>query len=597
MIYFEKLGITQLLTLWLTKKQVFYGSNSMAMRVFEKLNIRVNAKQISFGDVQAAPNIRRNAYQTAELQIGKLRGNLWAAELSKYLGIDFELIFRKFIFDELYTKYEFIELALRHALENGDGQHIVHLDRNWLEPYADRLRACMAVKYFGNFESFYFFSVLLLPIYLRYFWRSNRSDDELIFENRIVCEVDGEKLYEMFCTIFHAYPAKIFVIEKRYAGGFEKRKLKESGIKVLGLTHASYRYLSRAAYKYIFLSFKHFGEMSIYGGRLFRMFHYLMVGRAEAVQGSGNLFFTYEHSVIFKAIRNEFLRAEGSRSIFVPMNAHATPRYYHSEIFVNYDVICSAGKHTDELYRERKSVTNIFLPTGTYDSHRGTIDVQGKAARIARLMSFKGDSVAITILSPGICDPTYSHEVRLMSLARALANQSGVKVIIRLKPFLPDAKYADFYDVQTAGCGSILLTFSEFELVDFLDVTDLFITSISNSGCDLALCGGQVMFIDYLEDPDLFLYWATMKEVVLSEEESLAAIMDWVKDGKLGQSRAELKGAMHRLADYLGYRFPDFDSYRENLIAQMRLTFIDHPALRCEQGVPSSLGQTPNQTK
>lgn len=579
MIYFEKLGFAQLLTLWLTKKQVFYGSNSMAMRVFEKLKIHTNAIQISFGDVQEAPGIRKNAYQTAELQIDNLGGKQWAAELSKLLGIDFELVFRKFIFDELYAKYEFIELALRHAQESGGGKHIVVLDRGWSQPYGDRLRACMDVRYFWNFEHLHFFSVLLLPIYLHYFWRKNRADDELIAENRIVCEVDGEKLYEMFSKIFHAYPEKVFVIEKRYAAGFGASKLNELGIKVLGLTPAAYRFLSSAAYKYIALCFRYFRELSTYGGRLFQIFHYLIVGRAEAVSRSGNLFFTYEHSVIFKAIRNEFLRAEGSRSIFVPMNAHATPRYYHSEIFVNYDVICSAGKHTEDLYRKRRSVTSVFLPTGTYDSHRGTLDVQGKADRIARLMSFKGESVAITILSPGICDPTYSHETRLMGLARQLASQPGVKVFIRLKPLPPAPKYADFYERQTSGYPSILLTFSEFELFDFLEVTDLFVTSISNSGCDLALAGAQIMFIDYLKDPDMFLYWSVISDAVFSEDDSLDTILNWINDGDDGRFRQQFAERMVRLADYLGYGFPDFESYNSNLLMRLCSELRGHPAL------------------
>ena len=577
MIYFEKLGLMQFLALWVSRKHVFYGSNSVAMRFFERLGIRVNAKLLSFGDVQAAPNIRRNAYRTAELQIGKLSGAQWAAELSRVLGIDFGLIFRKFIFDELYAKYEFIELALRHALESGNPDGIICLDRRWSEPYQERLTAAMTVRYFVRLDYLYCFSVLLLPIYLRYFRQKNRTDDELHFEGQIVCEVDSDKLHEMFSRIFQAYPKKSFVIEKRYAAGFGESRLKEAGIKVLGLTPACYRFLSRTAYRYALLCFKYFGDISIYGSRLFQVFHYLIVGRVEAVAGSGNLFFAYEHSVIFKAVRNEFLRAEGSRSIFVPMNAHATPRYYHSEIFVNYDVIGSAGKHTDDLYRERKSVTNIFLPTGTYDSHRGTLDVQGMAARIARLTSFKGDSLAITILSPGICGPTYSHEIRLMKLARKLASLAGVKVFIRLKPVPPAPEYADFYEQQTSGYPSIMLTFSEFELFDFLEVTDLFVTSISNSGCDLALRGAQIMFIDYLRDPDMFLYWSMVKEAVFAEEESMGAILDWIRDDS--GYRQRFGETMVRLSDYLGYRFPDFESYNSNLLTRLRSEFQGHPAL------------------
>ena len=170
-----------------------------------------------------------------------------------------------------------------------------------------------------------------------------------------------------------------------------------------------------------------------------------------------------------------------------------------------------------------------------------------------------------------------------MKLARDLSLQQGVKVFVRMKPVLPIAKYADFYATHIAECDSILLTFSEYELTDFLEVTDLFVTSISNSACDMALCGGQAMFIDFMKEPDVQLFRSVVKEVVFTEEESFQAIMDWVSDNEHGQARAKLKKDNHKLTNYLGYQFADFDSYRENLLAQLRLTFKNHPALEYER--------------
>jgi hypothetical protein len=588
MIYYEKLGLLQLLSLRLTKKHVFYGSKSIATRLIEKLNIKTNAKIITFGDVQTATNIRRDAYQTAELYLDKVGGKQWAAELSGYLGIDFSLIVIKFFFDELYTKYEFIELVLRYAQEHPNESHLIYVDKQFLEPYEDKLNGKVKVRILRAFDAVNFLTIFLLPGFLNIFWRKNGVAGDKCFNDQIIYGIDGEKLYEMFSNIFQSFPSKEFVIEKRRATEeFSNERLNELQIKVLGLTKGDYLYLRNATYKFIFCCLKHYKETSIYGSKLFRIFYALIVGKAAAIQGTGNLFFTYEHSLLTQDVRNEFLKSGGNRSIFVPMNAHATPRYFHYEIFVNYDVMCAAGKHIEDLYKERKSLTNIFLPTGSYDSHRGSVRDRNKAERIARLNAFKGNSVAITILSPGICDLTYSHEVRLMKLARDLSRQHGVKVFVRMKPVLPIAKYADFYNTHTAGCDSILLTFSEYELMDFLDVTDLFVTSISNSACDLALCGGQVMFIDYMKEPDLQLFRSVVKEVVFTEDESFQSIMDWVNDSEHGEFRAKHKEIMHKLTDYLGYQFPDFDSYRENLLAQLRLTFKNHPALMAIEGSQS----------
>lgn len=579
MIFYEKLGLAHLLSLLLTKKRVFYGGQSIATRLFEKLNIKINATRISFGDVQTSTDIRKNAYLTAELYLDNIKGKQWADELSGALAIDFSLIAKKVFFNGVYFKYEFIGLALKYAQEHPNESHVIYVDEQFLGSYKDKLKENFKLKILRNYERINFLSIFTLPIFLWYFWKKSAATCSLFFNNKIICKVDGEGLYEMFSTIFQALPAKEFVIEKEYATAFSKERLAELQIKVLGLNKNDYLYLRHAVYQYIFCCVKHYGKISSYRGKLFDIFYVLIRGKSIAIEGTGNLFFTHEHMVPASAARNEFLRSDGNRSIFLPLHSYATNRYYYDEIFINLDVMCAVGKHHIDIYKARRAITSVFLPTGSYNSHRGYVNIQSRAERIARLKAFKGDSVAVTILSPGICDPTYSHEVRLMKLARDISMQQGIKVFIRTKPMPPAAKYASFYDTYTAGCDSILLTFSEYELTDFLDVTDLFVTSISGSACDLAMCGGQVMFIDYLKDTDLFLYWTAIKEVVLTEEESFQTIMDWVRDGECGQIREDYRKNMQKLSDYLGYQFPDFDSYKANLLAQLRSTFKNHPAL------------------
>ena len=128
-------------------------------------------------------------------------------------------------------------------------------------------------------------------------------------------------------------------------------------------------------------------------------------------------------------------------------------------------------------------------------------------------------------------------------------------------------------------CESILLTAGEYELWDFLEVTDLFITSISNSGFDLSLRGGQVMFVDYMKDPELSIVWSRIKEVVLAEHQAFDSARDWIDDSAEGPSRGQLRDHMRKMIAYLGYRFPDFDSYKNNLLSQLHGELGDHPAL------------------
>ena len=57
----------------------------------------------------------------------------------------------------------------------------------------------------------------------------------------------------------------------------------------------------------------------------------------------------------------------------------------------------------------------------------------------------------------------------------------GVKVAVRLKPVEPLPVFKDYYKNQLSGCKDVLLTSSEYDLFDFVEVADLVVTSISNA--------------------------------------------------------------------------------------------------------------------
>lgn len=577
MIFLEKLKLTDVARLALTRQTALYGVKSLGARfagtVLERLGLQVRAQRIDFGELEAATGIRGNAYRAAEAALERLPGERWALALAPALGIDFWLIVRKYFFDELYLRFEFIEMALRYATEHRDEAHAIRVDPEYLGDYAGPLSRHFALRYAGNASVLGVGTLLLLPLFVEYFWRRKGLSGELRLDNQVVCEVDGDKTLEMFSSLFagEASDRLAFVVERRNATGFNEAHK----VAVLGLRREGLSFLRRTVWTYLFRSVEHLSEIARFGSRLFRIFYVIMLGRADAISGSGNLYCTYEHLITTKAVRNEFLKAAGNKTVFVPMNAHVTPQYFHSEIFVNYDVMCAAGPHIETLYRRRRALTRLYPRTGSYESHRGATGLEDRARRVARLEAFKGESVAVTIISPGMADATLGIEVKLMRLARALSKIRGVKVLVRLKPVPLPAKYASFYAQHTAGCENILLTGAEYELFDFCDLSDLVVTSISNAAFDLAQAGAQAMFIDYLKDPELQLCLSAVPGVLLSEEESLSTIEDWILDRD--QARHKWKEKMKDFSAHISYRHRDFESYRRNFRAQISGVRANHP--------------------
>lgn len=569
MIFIERLGFGDVLRLRFSGRPARYATKSLGARLAERILRRPgglpDVAKIDFGDVEVARDIRGRAYRLAERVIDALPGERWARSLSPVLGIDFWLVVRKFFFDELYIKYEFIEMAIRHAEENAGEPHQIDVTPEFLGDYDERVARCFTVGHSTGTSRLGAATVLLLPLFIEYFWRTRGRRETLNLNGRIVCEVDGDKTLEMFASLFHQVPKEgiAFVCEQRNAGAFTDASV----IGVLGLRKDGLDYLRRVVWPYIGQSLSSFSDISRFGNRLFRIFYIIMQGKAEALEGSNNAYFTYEHLITPKAVRNEFLRAAGNRTVFVPMNGHVTPLYFHSEIFVNYDVMCSAGPHIEVLYRKKRALTQQYLPTGSYESHRGSVRVDGKAERVALLKRFRDGKVGITIISPGICDPTYRHEVKLMGLARRLSMLPNVRVTIRLKPVQPLPKYARFYEEHTAGCEGILLTSGEYDLFDLLETTDLFLTTISNAAFDLVQAGAQAMFLDYLNDPELMLCWSAVEGLPVPEEDAWQTVLAWVDDE--ADARSLWRERMRRLAAHVAYQAPDFETYRQNFTRQL----------------------------
>lgn len=563
MRFVEKLSAVDVVRAAVGRAPVFYGWMSLGARLAKRLlahcGREVPVAKIDFGHVGVATGIRGNAYRAAEAALDRLPGREWAEALMPAIGIDLWLIVRKFFFDEYYLKFEFIEFARRYAQEHPGERHSLRIDPERMDGTGEWLAVDMQVSYARNTTALGLLTALALPLFVEFFYRRKGSRSELRVNDSVVAEVDGSKTLAMFSNLFGGLPADrlVFVCEPRNAGA-----LTAAQVHSLRLGPTGARYLRRVVWTYLRQSLRHAHEIHSYGTRLFRLFYLLMQGRAETIEGSGNLYCTYEHLVTYKAIRNAYLAAGGNRSLFVPLNAHVTPQYFHSEILVNYDVMCAAGPHTETLYRKKRALTRNFPATGSYDSQSLVLDEHSRQERVARLRAFADGRTVLTIVSPGICDPTYGHEQKLMALARTVSTWPGICVLIRLKPVPPEEKYANFYNEQTAGCPNILLTGGEYGLFDFLEASDLVVTSISNAAFDLAQAGAQVMFVDYLQDPDLMLCWSAVPEVLLHPQEAETAIADWVADRN--GMRGRWAALMRAFAAQIGYAQTDYPAYLRN---------------------------------
>lgn len=580
MVYTERLTLGCLWRAFFFRQQTHYLVPSIpvriALRVIYRLKLDIPVAPLTIGQIETATGIRKAAYKESESEIEYIGDAEWVAEVGKFLGINFELIIRKFLFDELYRKYEFYKIARQHASENSSPLRIMYLDEQFARDYPESLSSQFKVRGLRHIPGTGLFMLMILPVFLVYYAQRNRVVGIKCFQDSLVFQIDREKIYDMFQSLFGEFSGTYFVMERWNAiepcNASDAEWRRDVQISTLGITGRDFHYLRKALVSYIGSCLKHFRVIQRYQARLFVIFYFIMRGRAEAINGSGNWLITYEHPVTRKAIRNEFLRHDGNRSIYIPMNANEAPTYWSEDIFINYDIMCMAGKQGFELYRMKHVAHPVLLPAGSYDVHRGPKRWAGRAERISHLKAFKGDSVAILITSPGLCDPTESYELKLMALAKTLAEQPGVKVFVRQKPGDTSAlatKFQNFYADFFKGTEAVLLTSGEYELWDFLDVSDLVVTSISTTGFDLAVGGAQVMFVDFHRDPELFLSWTMVPEVLVNPEWALERVLEWTRDADGGPVRQRHAQFVVKLVDYIEFKHPDFSAYKQNILSAL----------------------------
>lgn len=577
MHFIETLGWFRLLALAVTSQPVYYHQLSLsgraAMWFAGQLHLPVeHLRKLEIGYLDSSAGVRAGAYTNAESQVGGTGCLAWADGLAGILRIDFRQIVEKYHFEFLYAKYLFIEMVLRYAAEHPDEHHYLTCEAAFAEPYlvalthessriSLRMRRSAALRFWGT--------LVLLPgllfVHSRGIrWRGTEG-------NQLFCVVDDGSTRDMFKTLFGPDWEIQFLVEPPCVAAFPAPTWGKRDWRAANLSVRSWLGLLRILPPYVAGTFLAAGRLMHHGEMPFMVFHLLCKGRALAPEGKGNVLVTFEHLTLARAIRNEYLRAAGSVSIYVPKNSYVTYQQYPAEWKLNYDVYCSPGPHAEELYRRKRTLTNRFLPVGSYDAHRALSDAKGiRRQRVGELFAFRGQARLVTVLTPGICDETLSHERKLVAIAGKLSLVPGVRVVVRRKPVPLSGKYRGFYEAELAAHGKVLLTSGEFDLFDFIGPTDIFVTSISTSACDVALRGGTAAFIDFMGTPSIYLPLEKVPEMVLTPAEAYEKIKGWLMDQESGPIRSAHQQAMNRFVACVGYRFPSFDAYRSNLLAELR---------------------------
>lgn len=571
-VYFhECLGLIGLIVALLKKRTTFYSTQSLPLRLvlkFFRFDLGGHIRTIWYGDLAKSTGIRKAAYECALKKIDEINPDHWNLNLRGLLQIDGELIAQKFLLDFLFKKYEFYGISAQYALEHPDCSFGMVVDPLFLDETLIQRGGAKIVKSTVFHRVEFIAGILAIPFFLLLFYRKNRKNDEIIPDNSIACEVDGRRIYDMFHDLLGVSRNLYFVIQRGYLKNFTHEEIQKLGLSVHGLSQDDYIKLKAVARGFWVQAIRNFVKVSSYGMLLFDLYKTVAHGVLLTINSRGGVYLTFEHMSTTKAVRNELLRVAGNKSIFVPYNVYAVDHYYAPEYQYNYDILCSPGELLERIYMLQKARTKIIFPTGSYSPHKKSQDSDGVQMRVKQLQEFKGTSTAITILSSGIQDETLSAEVRLMALACKLAEEPGVKVFVRPKPVEPPAKYANFFVDAVGHSKSILVTNKDYDLFDFLSVTDLFVTVWSSSAVDLCVAGGSFFSVNFWDDKDIYLWQTAVDGVYLEESAAFDSIMGWVRDAPRG-ARAEHQQRMSNLSSLISYKFKDFDSYKDNLWTQL----------------------------
>lgn len=582
MTFHENLTLHNYLRHLISGEECFYHSKTLFASFADCLISRIKflsvrtsqIRAFGWGDTVYVGHAIRNASDNAKLYLDQLmrRWPSFSMHGAQLFNIDFSLVFKKYILVRvLFQKFLFYELVMQYISENKSGNHRIVANSVFIGGYDALLRSCGQVSYRRRYllaEAL--LALIFLPFLLPLYWRRKIVDNLPLFENHIICNMSMPQMYECYEDLFHTNPNVVYVSSSEYKPFFTEDQIAQIGLHFLGLTKTAYDDLQINQKRYWRFILIHLFSLRSLGMHLLLFFNNIITARAKCPSGQGNVFLSPEHHDLVKTIRNEFIRAEGSKSVFFSYSPMTVMQFYPEEFYENYDYVCLSGKYYEDELKQNLAAECVYLQTGSYTIHKKGFLQKDRMHRMETLSSFRGHSLSITVLCPGICKPTYHSEVKLMELAKQLAEKTNARIFIRQKPFEPEKQYEGFYEKYVAGNESILLTGMEYELFDFLPVTDLFITTYSTSACEMAMCGANIYFIDYLKQDDRFIFWKPdiAGRLLLKEDEAFGRILAWINDAPDGPIRTEHRQAMDHFVRYISYKFDSFEEYRGNLDEQ-----------------------------
>lgn len=581
---YEKLNLSRYLIELTLGRACYFSQKTLLATMADRLLLRIpmlgdrlaNIKAFGWGDTRSVGHAISNASRNANQHLTQL-SDIWSPFSNIddcHPSINVALLLKKYLLVKvLYQKYFFYELFIQFVAENVGTKIALVAERSFIGDYEGVLKSQPSQTFIEQGTHFLeaLVSLICLPVLLPLLWKTKLSGEIEPFEDRIICSVESPQMVQGYKELFSSESDIVFVVAPAYAANFAEQSRSVNDLFALSLTLVAFNELTSVRKYYYWKILKNYSQVSCLGLHLIRFFNVIIHGRILTPPGPGNYVFASEHHDLTKTVRNEFIRCQGSTSILFPYSSLYVLQYYPDEYYENYDCICSPGKHYEDALKQNQAKNSVCLQTGSYTIHKDGLSRGTPPEKIAALKSFLGGNYTITVLCPGVCKPTFHSEVKLMELAQRLSKIDGVRVVIRQKPFMPKEQYSGFYERYSGNNSSMLLTGREYELFDFLPVTDLFITSYSTSACELAACGANIYFVDFLEQDDRFIFWKDeiAGGLVLKECEAYERISLEINDAPDGPLRTGHREQMKKFANYIGYIFEDYKTYKDNLFAQL----------------------------
>jgi hypothetical protein len=578
-VYFiETLKIFDLLSARSWRGIVFNNNTSYLFRQLTRIYRPkyFELRSIFDGDLQSSTSIRRISYEDALKESHKRINHLKLPSNSLFLNIDLKHIIIKLLVESLFKKIYFIRMVTQFAIENPYTKCELYIDGDLPDALVVSIDNLVITKRRKIEYLNAFFNLLIIPAYILIFYLRHKVIRKPTLNNYIICQIDGKKSYEMFKNLFGDRSNLAFVIEKRnivHNFHYEYFQLEEvNNLKIImhGIDHEDLFRLISVSFGILLIFGANYPKILAYDSFLFDLYEIISWGILQTVNASHSAYLTYEHLFLPNAVRNELLRVKNNISISFPYGTQVESHFFASGYQYNYDILCSSGQLQEEVYTLQQSKTKVMLPIGAYEANQEIIENDNRRFRINRLIDFKDDNILITILSSGIQAETYSGEVRLLQLAKRLSGEVGVKVIIRPKPLPVAERYKDVISTICGTTESILITGPEYQLSDFIEATDLFLTFQSHSAADICALGGSFFCINFMDDDPFSLWQSAVDGIYIHHASAYDIIMAWVKDTPIGQRQSH-NIRMSSLRSKLLYRSKNFNHYYSNLQEKLEL--------------------------